>query len=64
MNNVIQTAVSGIVDGVNGNQVGVDPRLDPAGLRDYGGPTQTIALLPGSPAVLLVGKRSCPTTFL
>jgi PKD repeat protein len=50
--NIIQDgAGSGIVDGVNGNQVGVDPLLDPAGLQDNGGPTQTIALLPESPAL-------------
>ncbi len=50
--NVIQDgAGSGIVDGVNGNQVGVDPLLDPAGLQDHGGPTQTIALQPDSPAI-------------
>jgi len=29
----------------------LDPLLDPAGLQDNGGPTQTIALLPGSPAI-------------
>jgi hypothetical protein len=29
----------------------LDPRLDPAGLQDNGGPTQTIALLPDSPAI-------------
>jgi CSLREA domain-containing protein len=29
----------------------LDPLLDPAGLKDNGGPTQTIALLPGSPAI-------------
>ena len=28
-----------------------DPRLDPEGLKDNGGPTQTLALLPGSPAI-------------
>ena len=39
------------MNGVNGNQVGVDPLLDPAGLQDNGGPTQTFALLPGSPAL-------------
>jgi len=40
----------GLTDGVNGNIVGVDdPRLGP--LRDNGGPTQTIALLPDSPAI-------------
>ncbi len=29
----------------------LDPLLDPAGLQDNGGPTQTIAPLPGSPAI-------------
>lgn len=29
----------------------LDPKLDPAGLKDNGGPTQTIALLPDSPAI-------------
>jgi hypothetical protein len=29
----------------------LDPLLDPNGLQDNGGPTQTIALLPGSPAL-------------
>ena len=46
---------SGLIDGVNGNQVGfygtIDPLLDPNGLQDNGGPTQTIALLAGSPAL-------------
>ncbi len=55
--NVIQDgADSDIVDGENGNQVGttanpLDPLLDPAGLQDNGGPTQTIALMSGSPAL-------------
>lgn len=42
----------GLADGVNGNRVGVaaaDLLLDT--LADNGGPTQTIALLPGSPAI-------------
>ena len=49
--NLIGTGGSGgLVDGVNGNQVGVaDPGLGT--LADNGGPTQTIALLPGSPAI-------------
>lgn len=39
-----------LVDGVNGNQVGVvDPFLGP--LEDNGGPTMTHALLRGSPAI-------------
>jgi hypothetical protein len=29
----------------------LDPKLDPDGLKGNGGPTQTIALLPGSPAI-------------
>jgi hypothetical protein len=42
----------GLVNGTNGNQVGVaHPGLDPNGLQNNGGPTQTIALLPGSPAI-------------
>ena len=51
--NLIGTGGSGgLVNGVNGNQVGVaDPGLDPHGLQNNGGPTQTIALLPGSPAI-------------
>ena len=36
----------------------VDPKLDPQGLRDNGGPTKTIALLPGSPAI--DAGVSCP----
>ncbi len=49
--NLIGTGGSGgLTDGVNGNQVGVaDPGLGT--LAYYGGPTQTIALLPGSPAI-------------
>ncbi len=40
----------GLVDGVDGNLVGVaDPGLGTLG--DYGGPTETIPLLPGSPAI-------------
>ncbi|WP_165219391.1 Ig-like domain repeat protein [Aquisphaera insulae] len=39
-----------LVDGEDGNIVGVtDPHLSPLG--NYGGPTQTRALLPGSPAL-------------
>lgn len=49
--NLIGDAASagGLVNGVNGNIVGVDPKLGP--LADNGGPTQTMALLPGSPAI-------------
>ena len=49
--NLIGTGGSGgLSNGVNGNQVGVaDPGLGP--LAYYGGSTQTIALLTGSPAI-------------
>ena len=47
-------AVGGLADGVNGNIVVPTVAalgLDPAGLKDNGGPTPTIALLPTSPAI-------------
>lgn len=39
--------------------------LDPAGLKNNGGPTQTIALLPGSPAIDPIpnGVNGCGTTI-
>ncbi len=48
------SGMAGISDGSQGNQVGsaaapIDPLLAPLG--DYGGPTPTMALLPGSPAI-------------
>ena len=50
-NNLIGTGgAGGLVKGVNGNLVGVaNPGLGP--LANNGGPTQTISLLPGSPAI-------------
>jgi hypothetical protein len=53
--NLIGTGGSGgLVNGVDGNQVDVaDPGLSPLG--EFGGPTPTIAVLPGSPAI---GKGS------
>jgi hypothetical protein len=58
------TGCTGIVDGTNGDQVGtgaspIDPRLDPAGLTDNGGPTPTVALEPSSPAIDAVPVGSC-----
>jgi CSLREA domain-containing protein len=35
----------------SGDQINTDPKLDPGGLKNNGGPTQTIALQPGSPAI-------------
>ncbi len=48
------TGETGLVNGSNGNIVGtsaspIDPMLAPLG--NYGGPTRTTALLPGSPAI-------------
>ena len=46
---LFQTAPTGTLSGP-GNLVGDDPLLDPNGLQNNGGPTQTIALQAGSPA--------------
>src|SRR5262249_34310098 len=59
------TGMTGLVNGVNGNQVGtaanpIDPRLGP--LADNGGPTLTHALLPGSPAID-AGNNAYATDF-
>jgi len=55
-NNLIgdSTGSNGLTNGINGNQVGnvnapINPLLTPLG--NFGGPTQTMALLPGSPAI-------------
>ena len=50
------SGATGLSNGVNHNQVGttaspLDPKLDPAGLQNNGGLTQTIALLSNSPAL-------------
>ena len=50
----IGTGITGITNGTNGNQVGtasspIDPLL--SALGSYGGATETIALLPGGPAI-------------
>jgi hypothetical protein len=59
------TGLSGISDGINYNQVGdaaspIDPLLAPMGY--YGGPTQTCALLPDSPARDAGDSASAPPT--
>lgn len=50
-NNLLGDASCLLWNGVNGNLVGVDPRLDLQGLKDNGGPTATVALLAASPAI-------------
>src|SRR5260221_5918803 len=45
------------------DQHNLDPALDPVGLQNNGGPTQTIALQPGSPAIGAVTDTTlCPGT--
>ena len=53
-NNLVDDNSTGLTNGVNGNLIGTnvtDVGLDPNGLQDNGGPTQTIALLSGSQAI-------------
>ncbi len=45
-----------------GSLQNTDPRLDSNGLQNNGGPTQTIALLSGSPASDVIPSTSCPAT--
>ena len=61
-NNLIGTGVAGgLVNGADGNLVGVtNPLLAP--LANYGGPTQTMALLPGSAAIGAGTSTGAPTT--
>jgi uncharacterized repeat protein (TIGR01451 family)/CSLREA domain-containing protein len=49
----------------NNSLSNTDPLLDPAGLKDNGGPTQTIAVEPGSPAIdaIPVAANRCGTTI-
>ncbi len=46
----------------NHSQSNTNPLLDPAGPQDNGGPTQTIALLPGSPATDAGDATVCALT--
>jgi len=61
-NNLIGTtdaSFSGLSNGENGNIIGTDPELTP--LNNYGGPTQTFALLPTSSAVAAGGPATTLT---
>jgi uncharacterized repeat protein (TIGR01451 family)/CSLREA domain-containing protein len=53
-------------DSANNSFPSTDPMLDPAGLQNNGGPTQTIALEPGSPAIDAIppGINGCGTTIM
>ncbi len=56
----VTTGSTGITNGVNGDRVGATPLLAP--LADYTGPTQTFALLPGSPAIGAGDAAICART--
>jgi predicted outer membrane repeat protein len=45
-----------------GSLQNTDPKLDPNGLQNNGGPTQTIALLSTSPAIDTIPLANCPST--
>jgi hypothetical protein len=51
----------GTSTGASGQTLGdvVDAMLDPAGLQDNGGPTETIALALDSPAIAAIPPVSC-----
>jgi hypothetical protein len=61
--NLIGTGgAGGLIDGTNHNQVGVaSSNLDLGALADNGGPTQTVALLTGSPAINAGSNALIPT---
>ena len=52
----------GLTDDTNGNIIGQDPNLDPGGLQDNGGPTQTVAVRTGSPAINAGDQSICANT--
>ena len=61
----VDSGLDGISNGVGGNIVGtvnapIDPLLGP--LQDNGGPTWTMALLPGSPAINAGDSTNAPAT--
>jgi hypothetical protein len=58
--NICNTGCGGFLNGP-GDQLNADPRLDPSGLNDNGGPTRTIALLPESPAINSGNDASAPS---
>jgi hypothetical protein len=59
--NLIQDTAGCVITGdPTGNILGVNPRLKPLG--DYGGPTETMALKPASPAIDAGSAAACPVT--
>ncbi len=64
-NNLIGDGTSGLTNGTNGNIVGTNAnKINPllGTLADNGGPTQTMALLPGSPALNAADNANAPAT--
>jgi CSLREA domain-containing protein len=63
-NNLIGDAATsgGLTNGASGNLVGVAPVLGP--LADYTGATQTVALLPGSPAIDAGDDTTCAAALV
>jgi hypothetical protein len=58
------TGMTGLTNGVNGNLIGtsatpINPLVSPLGF--FGGPTPTMGLLPGSPAIDAGGGNAAPT---
>ena len=58
-NNIIQDPTGCTIEGNVAGVMNVDPLLDPKGLQDNGGLTQTIALSAGSPALDAGDDGSC-----
>ena len=58
-NNLIEGpgGTCGLTNGTNSNIIGSEPNLGP--LQDNGGPTETMALLPGSPAIDAGDDATC-----
>src|SRR5208282_4498227 len=54
----------GTSTGASGQTIGdnINPQLDPNGLQNNGGPTQTIALESTSPAIAAIPPAQCPAT--
>ncbi|MGH7923584.1 MAG: choice-of-anchor Q domain-containing protein, partial [Candidatus Binatus sp.] len=65
-NNISDDATCGlgVITGANGQTLGdnVNPLLSASGLQNNGGPTQTIALAPGSSAITAVPLAQCTVT--
>jgi hypothetical protein len=61
-NNLEDSTDCGFSDPVQNDQQNTDPMLDPTGLQNNGGSTQTIGLQMGSPAIGAIPIQMCPPT--